>query len=87
MQCPKVSAAGSRPIFAACSRSWPQSRFTQSWVPEQRDSQCPAFTMRSMTVVAMTGTSCSPGSGTRDPPDTQMSGIRGGRGSMVTSLN
>ena len=85
LQCPKVSVFGSRPRVRACACSSPQSRFTHSWVPEQRESQLPAFTMRSITVFAITGTSCSPGSGTREPPETQISGIRGGRGSMVTS--
>jgi len=85
LQWPKVSFFGSRPRLLQCCCSRPQSRFTQSWVPEQRESQLPAFTMRSITVVAITGTSCSPGSGTREPPETQIFGIFGGRGSIVTS--
>ncbi len=87
LQWPKVMARGSLPIRRAWSWSWTQSRLTHSCLPEQRDSQWPAFTMRSITVVAMTGTSCSLGSGMREPPDTQIGGSFGGRGSTVTSLN
>src|SRR5262249_58712748 len=87
LQWPKRSFFGSLPMSRACCWSWSQSRLTQSCLPEQRDSQWPALTMRSMTVGAITGTSWSVGSGTREPPETQMAGIFGGRGSMGTSLN
>src|SRR3970282_354791 len=87
LQCPKVSFLGSLPMSFACCWICTQSRLTHSRLPEQRESQLPAFTMRSMTVVAMTGTSWSVGSGTREPPETQMAGIFGGRGSVGTALN
>ncbi len=82
-----MSVLGSFPIAFACPCSCTQSRLTHSCLPEQRESQFPALTMRFMTVVAMTGTSWSVGSGTREPPETHISGILGGRGSIVTSWN
>src|SRR5262249_60373057 len=87
LQCPKRSFFGSLPRSRACCWSWSQSRLTHSCLPEQRDSQWPALTMRSITVEAITGTSWAVGSGTGEPPEALMGGIFGGRGSMVTAVD
>src|SRR5262249_4731400 len=84
LQGPEGIADGARPIFRAWVWISSQSRFTHAWVPEHRESHRPALTIRAATVGARVGTSCSSGSGTREPPETQISGSCDGRGSIVT---
>ena len=85
--CEKRISSSRRPCARSAALISSQSRFTHSWLPEQREIQASALRIRRSTVGASTGTSLNSGSGTRLPPATHTSGIFGGRGSIETFSN